>query len=519
MDNWLNRINGDYGSNTVRANQGIRTFLSPPISATEMAVKSNASSEDDFQEIDFTDDFDINNGDLSVDNLGYANYTYSELETMYGNKQIDVNEAEVTLSDLQDNSKNGILEAEQILEEAIKNDTSVGEELRNDYANCLKEISTKEAEISKKDAEITKINGEISDNKINISHLEAQMSKLQALQSSLPSYRTSQDDDEWNLLLEKRRLFESQILTVERNLENAKNKETALNEKLDSANKEKTTLNDELDTLNEQKNEKYGNEEEFMKNFSQATQDLKANLDTLKATVEKNKSDAQENLNTLRGELETISNYMNNHASLKVDDVEATTVADVASDVLGDNEYLEWQQVIDKIAKSGFDGQDLPKGEWCAGYVTYALSEYYGGVENIPANFKEGVQHKTCCWDYGQWARDNGILMDEREDSENYDVSQVQPGDLILFNKRDPNGNNIDSWRHIGIVTGISEDGSIAYTIEGNTSTTDNSYTQGNYYGDGGVLANKARPIDGSDFGESLGTSFILLHKLSVSDK
>ena len=506
MSDWFDRINGTYGSNTVEQQAKVSGREIAPSSTS--TVRQVGSSDDDYVEVNIEDE--------DVSSLGYEEHTYDELQTMYNNKEGEVQDAEGTLSDLQDNSKNGIADAEKAYDEAVKNDEKVSQELKEKQAENSEAITSKENEISKKESDISSYESDISDCGLNIEHLEAQMSKIQTLLDAQPGIKTYQSDDEWAKIEANKADFQAQISNLKRDIYLEKTKKSNLEDKLKTAKADKETLDGELKDLNETKKEI---DTEILKSCSEETKQLKTALDTKKSEVETNKSTAQSNIDTLRGELQEIANYMNNHASLKVDDIKIKTPADVAKDLLGDNKYLEWASVNSAVNESGLDGQELPKGEWCAGFVTYALSEYYGGIDKVPGNFNEEVEHKTWCWDYGGWAREENILMDEREDAENYDLSQVQPGDLILFNKRDPDGVNYDSWAHIGIVTGINDDGSIAYTIEGNTSTTDDSYTQGNYYGDGGVLANKSRYTDGREFasknnGESLGTSFILLHKL-----
>lgn len=106
------------------------------------------------------------------------------------------------------------------------------------------------------------------------------------------------------------------------------------------------------------------------------------------------------------------------------------------------------------------NGIQLVEGEWCAGLVTYALAKNFGGLEKIPDNFNEDCTNHNTCYSYAHWAKDKGILTDKRENPEDYDIKKVQAGDLILFNTyNDKSGENVDEWCHIGMVTGISDDG------------------------------------------------------------
>lgn len=497
MSDWLDRINGTYGSNTVRSNA--KTEGGRNISSTSTpSVRNVGNSDDDYVEVDFDDE--------TVDNLDSEEHTYDELQTMYNNKESEIADTEGTLSDLQDNEKNGIHAAEEAYDEAVKNDEKVSQELRDKQAKNSEAITKKEDAISKKEKDISNYESEISDCGLNIEHLDAQMSKIQELLDMQPGTKTSQSDSEWEQIVANKSKYQAQISNLKRDIYLEKTKKSNLESKLKAAKGEKETLDGELEDLNKEKKEI---DTEILKTCSEETKQLKVALDSVKSKVETDKSATQDKITTLRTELQEIANYMNNHVSLKVDNVSAEPVANAASvahTLLGDEESMDYYTFNSKYGAEfeGMDGEHcFHDGQWCADTATYTMAKAYGGLENVPGNFNKDCpdEDKVHCTGLGRWAKKKDALMDKRNDSDNYDLSRVKQGDLILYNDSD---DSVYPYTHVGMFDYIDDEGKI-HTIEGNTLDLNH----------GKLGTHDDVTLDG----HGNGISFILLSELEEKDR
>ena len=99
-------------------------------------------------------------------------------------------------------------------------------------------------------------------------------------------------------------------------------------------------------------------------------------------------------------------------------------------------------------------GYAFNSGQWCADFVSFCTGETYGSDVFTCSN----------CKGFGDWARENNILMDDREGL-TVDLTKVKPGDYIIYNAPESSG----SWYHIGIVTAVHPESGTVDTVEGNT--------------------------------------------------
>ena len=361
MSDWFERINGHYGSNTVWDTQKAGGANESSGAQQSPRVVGAGNSDDDYVETDFEDD--------SVNNLGSEYHTYDELQTMYDSKQEEVTSAEGEVNKWQDNSQNGIADAEAAYDEAVQNDKEISDELKKDQAENSKAITAKENEISEKESKITTLEGDISDCELNIEHIDAQKSKIQVLLDSLPAVKTSQTKEEWQQIEEQKSDYETQIENADRELYLEKTKKERFEGELETAKSEKETLDGELDKLNEVKD---GIDEKIRESCSQETKDLQKALNDLKVEVEQNKTTAQTSLDSRRSELQEIANYMNNHASLKTDDISTDPVPNAASEagsMLNGQKEMSFDDFNTLYGDEFYETVGdyyLHDGEWCA---------------------------------------------------------------------------------------------------------------------------------------------------------
>lgn len=155
--------------------------------------------------------------------------------------------------------------------------------------------------------------------------------------------------------------------------------------------------------------------------------------------------------------------------------VKVADVLKVALNEVGYNEKNSADQLDDKTANAGKKNytkyaRDLGHGNgqsWCCTFVTWCFFIAANQNKDTMKKLLCGVDTASCetlrkaCINAGRYGRD------------------PQPGDLIFFRRNNPNTAN-----HIGIVTKV--DGTMVYTVEGNTSS------KKGVDGNGGIVAEKS---------------------------
>ena len=437
----------------------------------------------------------------SYDSSSSLNELYEERATRQG----EVESAESNYDTVISKDEENVKSAEEAYDKAVKEDENISKELKEKEAKLSEKITENETKIAEASQQYEAMETKINSIDAQISTLNGQISQLQGLINSCATNTKDKDANAKNA--EQKAMYETILANKKSEIDQLNSEKDSALEKQTEAYDTKENCTRALDSL---KLDKIILDKEISESCSQETKDAKTALDEAKSTAETNKTDAQTELDAAREALSEIEAAISNHK-----DMPPFNTADVAVAMLGDKEYRDWEDMY-KEASEYDERIGLVEGEWCAGLTTYALAKAFDGLENIPGNFNEDCENHNTCYSYAHWAKDQGILMDKREDAENYDIKKVQPGDLILFNTyNDKSGENVDEWCHIGIVIGISDDGKTVYTIEGNTKLDDDSYCSGG----SGILAKKTRQVNGGDFydkhGDNLGTSYILMHNLT----
>lgn len=467
------------------------------------SVKST-SSEDELCE------FDESNYKEAIEKSGiFAPFekpkeqSMDELKEQQSQKQKEVEEARKEVSDIQSGSNEKIKSLQQKAdslkeeyEKALENDKKVSKELKEKQAKNSKEIKSKEDNKTKKEKDITNYENKITDCNAKIDNINAQISSLNDSLSSVEK-KTDDNKDRWDEIDKQTASLKNKIANAKSEL--AKQKEALSNykEKKDQAKQELDKIKDELDKLNEEK-EKI--EQEISKNCSDETKAKLEAYNNSKQQLEQTKtqllSQAQSNLQQAQTELDRINEAINNHKDVEItfdDKIPTSKIAEVAKKYLGDNDYVTSDKMQEIMEEEGYA---FHEGQWCADFASFAIGQAFKDSE-LPGDFESS----STCYKVGNWARDKGILMDGREDSESYDMKNVKPGDFVLYNAMEDN-----EWSHIGIVTEVHADGTFD-TIEGNTSDDDGSdiYNQG-YLNNHDNL--------GSENNHGRGFSFVLFNKI-----
>lgn len=507
------------------------SFYSPNFSLTSMgpnkaAIKTNAGnssfasnkSEDAYQEVDFSNEDSATPDSASKSGGFNENTPLDELYTEQGIRQNTVNTEEGNVTKVVGEEDKNVEEAQKTYDEAVKNDEKVSKELKEKESKLSSKVREYEKNIADAEKNLTSAKSTVAKLDTTIATLSGQISSLEGQISSLSTNTGNAEQDKANAAAKEQ--YETVLQNKKTELAAA---EKSRNEASEKATEYSNIVSNNTRALQTARMDLLIVENEISKSCSPETQAAREALDTARITRDTNVKTAEDTLSTAREALAEIDNLIANHK-----DMPPCNAADMATAILGGNTPRSYSDVSSEVNK--YDPRlSLVEGEWCNGFAIYSLSKAYGGLDYIPSNtkdkngnqetYKDTVRDMYTCYATAHWAKDNGILMDKRDDADSYDINKVKPGDFILFNTYcdgndgRPAGKNWDEWAHIGVVTGVSSDGTEVYTIEGNTSTSDPTYSSGD---SSSVLAAKTRKVDGSDFGggNSLGTSYVLLHNL-----
>ena len=311
--------------------------------------------------------------------------------------------------------------------------------LLSDIRSLKDELSTKEVEIDVLDMDIVGYESilnntcrEYSSTMLNLDALNSQLSNLENM--------SPKDETMIDAIKEKIDELETSKLALEKEIQEK-------NEFLDNLKEERTEKKRDYDNIFNELQSKINKAcseydvsslaTEYNESMLEYTSSKDEKITNIKNEITTSQIKANELYNA--NEAMTAKNNAKEYSSI-------SNVLDFAYSFMGCNE-------ADGSANKFVNGGSSKQTPWCAAFVAYVMKNS-PEADNV-ASWYKNIDNKWSCNNVYNNAKSANALVDRKD---------VKVGDLVLFDWQSDGKKD-----HIGIVTGIDEDGTV-HTIEGNTS-------------------------------------------------
>lgn len=375
------------------------------------------------------------NNPNSIENLEKQK---SEMQTNLNNLQSEIGEINSGTSERVAVEKQAVEDAKIAMDEAIKNDESIAQQLKDEKLKVENDITEKETAISNQETLISGL-------ETLIGGLEGEITNLEAALSSVPEPKIVKDED-GKITFDNTAEIEARKADLRAQIDAKKGELEQAKTELEAAQK---LLNDELKpALEALKEEKTRIDEEIKATAGVETRAAMEAYDNAKSAFESAKAAAigevQASIKTEQAKINELDTKIQEAKNKKLDTTERDLVIEKAQEYMGKS-AAEMKAIMQAA------GYQYNEGAWCADFVRFVTHEALG-KSNLP-DWYVNCGNLSYCPTIDSAGTNAGARVD---------LSQAQPGDLILF---DWDGGTSD---HIGIYMG--QKNGKALVLEGNTS-------------------------------------------------
>lgn len=343
--------------------------------------------------------------------------------------------------------------AKEAYDKLVEEDDNIPDELKEEKQQIEEDMTANQQEIDETKVSINDTEAEITDLNTQKTSVDSELSSLNASLSALPA---KGDNAEKNAEIDEKKA------SIEQQIKEKESQKQEIEADIEAAEKELDELNKTLSTLEEEKAEleeaKQQNQEDILAAASpetkEALKEAMTKYNEAQAKVEETKeseaSRIQGEIDTAQADVEEVSQKLTEKKN-----VEKARENSVGGDMQA---VIDWARQYDDMSQSQMSaifaelGYQFDQGAWCADFVRMALGEAIGD-ENLP-EWYQNVENKAYC-----------PSIAAAGDGHQVDVSQAQPGDIVLFDW-DSDG----TPDHVGLLVDNGDGSTTINTIEGNTS-------------------------------------------------
>ena len=345
--------------------------------------------------------------------------------------------------------------AKEAYDKLIEEDDNIPDELKEEKQQIEEDMTANQQEIDETKVSINDTEAEITDLNTQKTSVGSELSSLNDTLASLESKKTDGDS-------ERNAEIDEKIASVKQQIKEKGDEEDKLDVAIGDAEEKLGDLQETLSTLEGEKAKleeaKLQNQEDILAAASpetkEALKEAMTKYNEAQAKVEETKeseaSRIQGEIDTAQADVEEVSQKLTEKKN-----VETARENSVGGDMQA---VIDWARQYDDMSQSQMSaifaelGYQFDQGAWCADFVRMALGEAIGD-ENLP-EWYQNVENKAYC-----------PSIAAAGDGHQVDVSQAQPGDIVLFDW-DSDG----TPDHVGLLVDNGDGATTINTIEGNTS-------------------------------------------------
>ena len=345
--------------------------------------------------------------------------------------------------------------AKEAYDKLIEEDDNIPDELKEEKQQIEEDMTANQQEIDETKVSINDTEAEITDLNTQKTSVGSELSSLNDTLASLESKKTDGDS-------ERNAEIDEKIASVKQQIKEKGDEEDKLDVAIGDAEEKLGDLQETLSTLEGEKAKleeaKLQNQEDILAAASpetkEALKEAMTKYNEAQAKVEETKeseaSRIQGEIDTAQADVEEVSQKLTEKKN-----VEKARENSVGGDMQA---VIDWARQYDDMSQSQMAaifaelGYQFDQGAWCADFVRMALGEAIGD-ENLP-EWYQNVENKAYC-----------PSIAAAGDGHQVDVSQAQPGDIVLFDW-DSDG----TPDHVGLLVDNGDGATTINTIEGNTS-------------------------------------------------